>query len=225
MELVLIWGSLLCSLRSYTISSSMLEARRPTVIIVGSGRSGTSTIARLCHEELGICMGHYLKDPDYMNPEGYYEDLISHALVRTMVDGSYTADRYLSLMNHFHKDCLLWGAKDPWFLFLPDQTLLQLKPKLCIVAHRDLESTVKSWTKLYLGGTMPSGKKLHHDGVVPEQVRQHYTKLTIDRQNKVARLHQLWGNTIIIDFTERVEEEEIVTRIRSGLALVEAEKR
>jgi hypothetical protein len=43
------------------------------IIICGSGRSGTSAVARLVHEA-GISVGHDLIEPDEHNAEGYFEE-------------------------------------------------------------------------------------------------------------------------------------------------------
>lgn len=43
------------------------------IIICGSGRSGTSAVARLIHES-GISVGNDLIEPDEHNPEGYFEE-------------------------------------------------------------------------------------------------------------------------------------------------------
>ncbi len=185
------------------------EFRKPNVLIVGSGRSGTSTVARICHEKLGICMGHYLKPGDYMNPSGYYEDYVSHGLVRAMADGSYSAGVYLEIMNGFHANCLSWGAKDPWFLYCPEKTIREITPKLCIVTTRDIESTVKSWLKKWYNK--------HPDKEPPQEIIDHYTNLSETRQNAALEIHKLWPNTITLDFTNRMEEDEIITKIRTGL--------
>ena len=44
------------------------------VIVVGSPRSGTSVVARLLHERLGIMMDEGPIKKDALNPQGYYED-------------------------------------------------------------------------------------------------------------------------------------------------------
>ncbi|MBI5285271.1 MAG: sulfotransferase [Chloroflexi bacterium] len=43
------------------------------ILICGSGRSGTSAVARLLHEA-GISMGNDLIEPDEFNAEGYFEE-------------------------------------------------------------------------------------------------------------------------------------------------------
>jgi len=46
---------------------------RPAFLITGSGRSGTSAVARLLHEA-GLALGHDLIEPDEHNAEGYFEE-------------------------------------------------------------------------------------------------------------------------------------------------------
>lgn len=191
-----------------------IEAPRPpTIIVVGSGRSGTSSIGRILHEDLNICAGHFLKPPDKFNPKGYYEDLISHSLVRAMAAGDnkqYNPGLYLTLMNGFHKGCLNWSIKDPWFLYLPDEYLKQLQPKLCIVATRDLQGTLNSWLKIWRANKTSVAQP-------PQKVIDHYTKLTVERQQRAEQLQKIWPNIIKIDFTTKVPDEEIKTAIRHGL--------
>lgn len=187
----------------------MQQLRRPNVIIVGSGRSGTSTVAGICHNELGICMGHFLKGGDFMNPNGYYEDLVSHGLVRAMTDGSYSAEVYLSLMNQFHANCLSWGVKDPWFLYCPEETLRAMTPKLCIVTTRDIPSTVNSWLKLW--------KAQNPNQPVPQEAIDHYKQLSETRETLAKNISLVWPNVIELDFTERLEQDSIIKEIRKGL--------
>lgn len=50
-----------------------MSASHPQFIICGSGRSGTSAVARLLHEA-GLSVGHDLIAPDEHNAEGYFEE-------------------------------------------------------------------------------------------------------------------------------------------------------
>ena len=57
----------------------------PSVIVVGTGRSGTSSVARILHEKLEVCMGHHLK---MQAPGGAYEDYLAHGLNRMVAANS-----------------------------------------------------------------------------------------------------------------------------------------
>ncbi len=48
--------------------------RYPEFLVTGTGRSGTSAVARLLHE-VGLIMGHDLNPADEHNVEGYFEEL------------------------------------------------------------------------------------------------------------------------------------------------------
>ena len=47
---------------------------KPFVIVTGSGRSGTSAVARVLHES-GVKMGENFGEPSEMNPVGFYQEL------------------------------------------------------------------------------------------------------------------------------------------------------
>jgi hypothetical protein len=161
-------------------------------------------------------MGHYLRPGDEFNPKGYYEDLISHGLIYRMVAGDnsvYSPEMYLSIMNGLHKDCFSWGVKDPWFLYLPRRYLAEIKPKLCVIADRSLEGTVGSWIRLWQSRELSKEKP-----EPPKSVVDHYTRLTLERQRLATNLRGIWPNSVTIDFTERVEEKEIISAIRNGLS-------
>jgi len=197
------------------------QIRNPRVIVVGSGRSGTSSIGRILHEEMHIRMGRYLKPGDALNPEGYYEDLISHALIRGMVSGDnsiYNPRTYLEIMNDLN-GYVAWGVKDPWFLLLPPAWQKALTPDLCMIATRSLEKTVNSWLKVWRSSVNATSADNP-----PKSVVDHYTRLTLDRNERANRLYDVWPNIVTIDFTERVSDEEIKTAIRAGLSAASHQK-
>lgn len=184
----------------------------PTAIVVGSGRCGTSTIGRILHENLNICMGHHLKVGDELNPKGYYEDLVCHAMVRVMCGrdkGPYTPNIFLGVMNNLHKNCLAWGFKDPWALYLPKEILKAIKPKVCVVTTRDLQGTVESWFKVY--------QKANPHAPITKEVAAHYEQLTLEREELAKNIITVWPNVVQIDVSKHVSDEDITTKLRNGL--------
>ena len=106
------------------------EGRR-VVVVLGSGRSGTSLCAKILGQ-LGIRMEVTLQRPNEMNPEGYFEDAQLHDLNRRMlervaaVDGlgprsdyqrSLIAAEQRELKNHLSERAFAepttWGFKHP----------------------------------------------------------------------------------------------------------------
>lgn len=57
------------------------------LIITGSGRSGTSAVARLIHQS-GLSVGHDLIAPDEGNAEGYYEERAIVAINEVILAGA-----------------------------------------------------------------------------------------------------------------------------------------
>lgn len=57
----------------YEVGLRWTRAGTSMIIITGSGRSGTSAVARLVHEA-GLSVGHDLIEADESNAEGYFEE-------------------------------------------------------------------------------------------------------------------------------------------------------
>jgi hypothetical protein len=138
-------------------------------------------------------MGHTLKQGDTMNPEGYYEDWVSHSMIQMMVNNrSFNIDVWFQAMNFQHQVCPAWGVKDPWILFL-QEFWGTMQPGLVIYCERNLEATVQSWLKVW-ANTENQGRPQ-----APQQVIDHYAKLTMDRQSLCNETKNIWQNTLTID--------------------------
>lgn len=87
------------------------------IIVTGSGRSNTSTVARLLHDKLGVDMGRGFDAPSEPSPRGSYEDarhrqlhidhnqgLLKPADMQMAVDG---------LVSQRAREAKSWGFKDP----------------------------------------------------------------------------------------------------------------
>lgn len=201
-------------------------AVRPKVLIVGSGRSGTSTAARICHEKLGICMGRFFKPADEMNPEGYYEDYVSHGLVRSMVAGVLLPTDYLEIMSEvleversswsteqgdrhprWHTMTVPWGAKDPWFLQLQPSWQKALEPELAIICRREPKLVVESWLRVAaLAGRAPS-----------REVIDRYKEITEMRYEACDAVKLIWPNYLELNFDEERTDEWVEEGIRERL--------
>ncbi len=85
------------------------------IIVLGPGRSGTSTIARLLHTNLGIKMGDRFREPDASNPKGFFEDLdfrdLNHLRLTQKCSNEYFQTQLADLVHLRRGD---WGGiKDP----------------------------------------------------------------------------------------------------------------
>ena len=140
-------------------------------LICGSGRSGTSAVARLLHEA-GICMGRDLIEPDEFNAEGYFEErlvvMMNDALLNDVGLHRWfaTASREAILeaahargemMREFVAEATsAW--KDPRFSWTLEAWLELLpEPPRVIVCLRSPDEVVASTLRYYgLGGDEPT---------------------------------------------------------------------
>ena len=92
------------------------------VLVFGTGRSGTSSVARVLHQNLGISMGVRFREPDGNNPEGVFEDLDFVELNRAIVSNQMPFSTWLNRINAVASARNgTWGLKDPRLCYLlPD---------------------------------------------------------------------------------------------------------
>lgn len=117
------------------------------IIVTGTGRSGTSSVARICRS-LDISMGHRFRDPDDTNPEGFCEDLDFHeALVRLSTGESTEEQVKKSLWKLSVNRTRLgkpWGFKDTLVLDYPDLIAEVFPGAWYVVAERPREEVLDS---------------------------------------------------------------------------------
>ena len=122
------------------------------IFVVGVGRSGTSTVARLLHTEFGICMGQRFREPDEKNEKGYYEDLDLKSLNEQFLIGALTNPSFITaLENELAKPWrqkIQWGFKDPRLCELGGIYFTYLQP-IVIRCCRPKEQVIKSLQRCY----------------------------------------------------------------------------
>lgn len=86
-------------------------------LVVGPGRSGTSTVARVLHELLGVHMGDTFRAPDETNPRGFFEDLWykdnNEAWISGRLDTGQWRTSFARLLVSRRSQGAPWGLKDP----------------------------------------------------------------------------------------------------------------
>ena len=186
--------------------AEIMTYHSPRLVIVGTGRSGTSTVARVAHERLGICMGHYLRSPGPANPEGFYEDLLAHGIMQLILEDAISTDEFIRCVSQSHKDCKQWGFKDPWFFYLPMGAMKMIDPQLVIRTWRPLKATVSSWLR----------KEILVGRTVSEKDAEEFEKLCLEREQMMDEKLGLF-NVLTIRFDREVGDDEIEDAIRGHL--------
>lgn len=129
------------------------------ILVLGTGRSGTSDVARILHEECGVYMGSVFHLGDKFNKKGYYEDMEFQTLHLSFymmhldeVSEEKDPNRWKLWRERFEaqldKRKEPWGLKDPGIADLPSllNEYLKLNPRI-IHCVRDKEETIQSYIK------------------------------------------------------------------------------
>lgn len=115
----------------------------PPFIVTGTGRSGTSVVAR-CLSELGVDMGESIP-ADHTNPEGFFEDAHVLKCNSLWLNSQYGfPDLRRDLLPYFaeRSKAPLWGFKDPriantWHVLIDlvpfERVIVCQRPKLMVV--------------------------------------------------------------------------------------------
>lgn len=110
-------------------------------LVLGTGRCGTSTVARILHEKIGVYMGDEFRD-------GHYEDLAFKDINDSLLDGRVGFpdwyDRICELIKKRNKEHKIWGFKDPRATILSGIHLSIIGSIRIIVCNRNEQDTIKS---------------------------------------------------------------------------------
>lgn len=86
-------------------------------IVIGTGRSGSSTVARILHNKMDIFMGHEFRKPNEINPDGFWEDIEFYKPNWKFLNGKITYPEWIEKIfgviaqrMELNKS---WGFKDP----------------------------------------------------------------------------------------------------------------
>ena len=124
------------------------------VLVTGPGRSGTSAVARILHEELGVNMGRGWTSPP-ANPRGTYEDAELHRLVVAYNARGMTVAAFLGQLGRIGEERRRrgrpWGFKDPRLCHCLPEWLEVFPETFVLWVTRDRERVVSSWLRHYRG--------------------------------------------------------------------------
>jgi hypothetical protein len=86
-------------------------------IVIGTGRSGSSTVARVLRNKMDVFMGYRFREPDDRNPSGYWEDVDICSPNWKFLNGKITYGEWIeaifSTVNDRVNMGIPWGFKDP----------------------------------------------------------------------------------------------------------------
>lgn len=188
-----------------TSETAKPDTKRRPVVVVRVGRSGTSTVARLLQEELGISMGRKFDPPNRACPEGSYEDLEFRELGMRFAAGKIGLPTFRTAVERLaeerDRDGGAWGFKDPRCCSFLGLYLTWLDP-VVIWCRRDLEDVVRSWERVTTA--------VHAEAWFEVQARHRHLVRLLGEPGCWERCRL---DVLRIDFTHPVPDDELVERI------------
>jgi len=128
-------------------------------IVIGTGRSGSSTVAGILHNKMEIFMGHEFRKPDEKNSSGYWEDIEFASPNWRFLKGKIAYPEWIeeifAVIAERKNRGIPWGFKDPdathflglYLSFFKEPKIIRCRRKKELV----IASLIKSfgWTQKY----------------------------------------------------------------------------
>jgi len=181
--------------------------------VIGTGRCGTSTVARILHEHFKIPMAldeGRLRKFHHTNPKGAYEDWDIYNMNRWLADGKIGLREWFALCDHHilarRRKFEAWGWKDILTTSLLGQILLFFDdPPRIIRCQRDRRLVLKSMVKNFVKDRQEAEYQ-HDSGVLQlNRILQYVPHIIIDFGSETkpdewvinqieTRWPDIWGN-------------------------------
>lgn len=131
-----------------------MNKEEPAIVVLGSGRSGTSMIAGILHH-LGVVMGQDFIEPTSANKLGFFEDIdffdLNQNRIRALSDREQALQEIKTLFRQKRDRAkgARWGFKHPMTADLIRLYLETEEPMTLILADRPVEDSVESYMKAF----------------------------------------------------------------------------
>lgn len=182
--------------------------RHPDIVVVGTGRSGTSFSAYVLQTRLGVCMAHEFFPPTkevyggYPYAVGAYEELSMMMLTGRFVKGrSWAKMGWLETFSKIHAGCKgLVGIKQWRFALAGPEHWNYIRPRLVVRTFRPEGPTVASMRRY----RRPSDLK---------RWTSFYRRLEANMQ-RIVDAPDFPYPVVRVDYTKRMSEEDLEKQLR-----------
>lgn len=119
------------------------------VLVLGTGRSGTSTTCRILHETYGVCFGHNEVGKKNKRGETIWEDAVLKNYLKETLGGARSVEEFhlRVLETHQGHDCRVYGLKLLDLCLLGSEDIKSFNPSLVVRTYRPRESCLRSWRR------------------------------------------------------------------------------
>jgi hypothetical protein len=132
-------------------------------IVIGTGRSGSSTVAGILHNKMEVFMGQEFRKPDEKNPDGFWEDVEFASPNWKFLNGKINypewIEKIFAVIAKRKNQGIPWGFKDPDATHFLGMYLSFFKNPRIIRCQRKKELVVASLIKSF-GHTKEYAKNL-----------------------------------------------------------------
>lgn len=177
------------------------------ILCTGTGRSGTSAVARILHTQLGVDMGGPFDPPHPTWPDGNFEDRryrqlhMAHAAGH--LDHTELVDELRSLSAGRAEP---WGVKDPRASEVVEAYLEAFPRRVqLVICYRDPERVIASIRRAW------------------PWISARTARAQVERRWAAIAAHA-W-HALLIDMGRRRTDDELAEALRVGLGLASAPKR
>ncbi len=127
----------------------MVDEMNPHVLVMGVGRTGTSTVARILNNRFGICMGHDFAKTNPAQPNGTFESRSVNQATKRLLSTANVA-MWLASYAKMHEGCnaRVHGVKVTHLAGMTPIMLRAIAPRLVIACKRDRDLTIASLKRL-----------------------------------------------------------------------------
>jgi len=166
------------------------------IIVLGTGRSGTSTAARILHTRLNVCMGHKFHPGDIGNLLGYYEEMTLEPVARELARGCNTAAVWMERLAYTHRHCdaELIGYKHPIMSTVSNTDMHIINPLFVVKCWRPQKMIMAS---------IKTRKKPYSPRMIAQRKEMQNTRLA-GMEKGLVNLP-----VITIDYTNRLTDDEV----------------
>lgn len=158
-------------------------------IVIGTGRSGSSTVARVLHNKMDVFMGYEFRKTDENNSSGYWEDVEFAGPNWRLLNGKITYPKWIkdifAVIDRRVNLNVPWGFKDPDATHFLGLYLSFFEAPRIVRCSRDKELVVSSLMRCF-------GYTEEHASTVHRRKEWILDNLLSERNHLVIHFGEQW---------------------------------